>query len=75
MGSLAQNQTHILFFTVVFFKLLPRYAGVHSTVGCSICAAKVSQCKPGVACVQLVLSHPVILSLSFGGLFPGIGGS
>lgn len=48
-GSLAQNQTHTLFFTIVFFKMFPRYTGVHSTVGHSICAAKGSQCRAGVA--------------------------
>lgn len=68
----------MLFFTIVFFKLFPRYTGVHSTVGRSVCAAKGSQCKPGVACVQLVLSHPVILQSRlcvFEGLLPGIEGS
>lgn len=68
----------MLFFTIVFFKLFPRYTGVHSTVGRSVCAAKGSQCKPGVACVQLVLSYPVILQSRlcvFEGLLPSVEGS
>lgn len=78
MGSLAQNQTHMLFFTIAFFKLFPRYTGMHSTAGCSVRAAQGSQCQPEVAHVQLVLSHPVILQpcLSvFEGLLSGTGGS
>lgn len=58
----------MLFFTIAFFKLFPRYTGVHSTAGRSVHAAKGSQCQPGVAHVQMVLSHPVILQSCLSGI-------